>query len=85
MHQRQRGFKQVPDVPPESGGGSVALPRPGRAPDEGSFGWGRCTRAPVTVGAHGRVFDRAQSRLQSEIKSTRLGWLVNDSATHLSR
>src|SRR4051794_41416657 len=77
VHQRQRGSRQVPDVPPECGGGPVALPRPRGAPDERDSGWGRCSRAPITVGADGRVFDRAsEGPLQSEIKSIRLGWLV---------
>jgi hypothetical protein len=63
----------MPDVPPEGGGGSVALPRPGGVPDEGDSGWGRCTQVlPVTVEADGRVFDRSQGSIHSEIKSIRL-------------
>jgi len=60
----------MPDVPPECGGGSVA---PRGVPDEGDSGWGRCTRVlPVTVEADGRVFDRSQGSIHSEIKSIRL-------------
>ena len=73
MHQPQRGSRQMPDVPPECGGGSVALPRPRGVADEGDWGWGRCTRVlPVTVEADGHVFDRAQGSIHSEIKSIRL-------------
>jgi hypothetical protein len=74
VHQRHWGSVQLPDLPPECGGDSVALPRVGGATDDGDRGRGRCTRCSSNSQSLMAVgLAEPQSPLRSEIQSIRLG------------